>query len=121
MVAGILRWTAAALLAGGGVFLALRARSGEPRAETLLDAEIRFESEGPKSFDEPQRATEFFLEQRLAPGTDRLPLERLRAEREKLRRREAERAATPALATGGIGELDRARARGTSAAARARS
>ena len=44
-------------------------------------------------FDQPDRAMEFFLEQRLAPGETELPLEHLRAEMTKLEAREAQQAA----------------------------
>ncbi|MBN2559936.1 MAG: hypothetical protein JXQ75_03275 [Phycisphaerae bacterium] len=49
----------------------------------------RLRAEGPKRFDQPQEALDFYLQQRLAPGQSRLPLDHLRAELNKIRAREA--------------------------------
>jgi len=45
--------------------------------------------EGPKRFDQPQEAWDFFVQQRLSPGEVELPVEHLRAELAKLEVREA--------------------------------
>lgn len=44
---------------------------------------------GPKRYDEPAGAMEFYLQQRLAPGRNLLPLERLQAARQQIQAREA--------------------------------
>jgi hypothetical protein len=44
---------------------------------------------GPKPFDKPHEAMEFYLEQRLAPGETEIPTEHLRGELVKLEEREA--------------------------------
>ena len=61
----------------------------------------RLESEGPKSFDAPAEAAEFFLDQRVAPGTTRLPLDHLWREEQDLSAREAQLAQS-ARAWGGV-------------------
>ena len=62
-------------------------------------------ADGPKRFDEPQAAMDFFLQQRLAPGQTQLPLEKLHAQLQAVRARQTAMQAsrsTPAL-TGGVG------------------
>ncbi len=58
----------------------------------------KLERRGPKSFDAPNRATEFFYEQRVEPGQTELPVDRLRLALEDARQREAARSG----AVGGI-------------------
>ncbi len=63
----------------------------------------RLEQRGPKSFDSPDLAAEFFYQQRVAPGQTELPVARLRAELETIRARENEsRSGSP----GGIGSWE---------------
>ncbi len=45
---------------------------------------------GPKRFDQPDKAMEFFLEQRLPPDQTELPMEHMRAELDRIRARERE-------------------------------
>jgi photosystem II stability/assembly factor-like uncharacterized protein len=44
---------------------------------------------GPKPFDKPDKAMEFYMEQRLAPGETEIPMEHLRAELGKVQARES--------------------------------
>ncbi len=86
-----------ALLAGPGDLLQEMA-AGEhrltevQREATLLALEekrARLEARKLKPMDQPQEAAEFFLQQRLEPGQDKLPVGRMRAELEGIKAREA--------------------------------
>ncbi len=58
-------------------------------AERALAAKrSKLETRGPKAFDQPDKAAEFFLEQRFVPGTRSFPAERLFVEDQRLRERE---------------------------------
>jgi len=58
----------------------------------LAKKRAKLEREGPKRFDQPQEAWEFFVGQRLPLGEDELPIDYLRAELTKLNEREAAQA-----------------------------
>lgn len=60
----------------------------------------RLNDEGPKPYDSPGEAAQFFLDQRVAPGMDGIPVEHLRDEYQRLRRRQLE--ASEAATTGGV-------------------
>ncbi len=63
-------------------------------AEAKLNARLsRYLSRGPKPYDAPQEAEEFFLQKRLAPGMTEMPMERLRATLDDIQAREAQLAA----------------------------
>ncbi len=81
-----------------GSRLGLDSKEGEGVAATSGGSEgawlaieakqARLAESGPKAFDAPGAATEFFLEQRLEPGQTRLPLEHLQEQLDVLRTRE---------------------------------
>lgn len=86
-------------------------RTWAPTAQELDGARLalkqkraKLDAEGPKRYDQPQQAAEFYLQQRLGPGQTQLPIEHLRAELGKLEAREAARSAErgPRSLPGGI-------------------
>ncbi len=71
-------------------------RQLESARATLETKYAKLEREGPKRFDQPQEAQEFYLRQRLPAGRTDLPLEHLQSELVALQRREAIQAESPA-------------------------
>lgn len=61
----------------------------EARRTIQLKGE-RLRDEGPKPTDRPNEAAQYFLDQRLAPGMDRLPIEHLLEESRRLQQRQLE-------------------------------
>jgi len=57
--------------------------------EALQQKHTRLAAKALQPMDQPDKAAEFFLAQRLGPGQDVLPLERMRAELERIEAREA--------------------------------
>jgi len=85
--------------------------AGAPSADLVAAGQLALDrklaklaTRGPKPFDQPDRALRFYLDQRLGEGQDRLPMERLRVERDRLRERERALAARApgAPAPGGV-------------------
>ena len=62
--------------------------SSSPAWAVIERKQAKLAAQGPKSFDHPQQALDFFVQQRLEPGEDSLPIEHLHAERLLLEDRE---------------------------------
>ena len=100
LVAALYRWRSQPPVTHGGARGGTHGSSAALVASALSSVQVhsgldaverkraKLAREGPKSFDQPQRAMQFYLDQRLAPGEHRLPIDHLRSELDQLRLRE---------------------------------